>query len=265
MKLILLLVVIVLASIPTIWLLLFLALNDLSVPTLQIAKFKRILIIFPHADDEALTASGLMHKASLSGARVSWVILTQGERGNPTDTLDPKLKPIRVQEAKRVAELLNVTQVYQADFGDGQVMSKKKEIASFLKTILSKEKPDLVITYDLSGWYGHPDHIATTEVVNSLIKNDSGATHLWYVTLPKRVWTLTGGLPTQMAQSPDWRRYRTFPNGKVFIGANVLTMIQTNYTYKSQYQSLRSSFPFALIPMWFFMSMGWYEYFYQAI
>ena len=50
-----------------VWFATFLYLSDFSVPTTDISKFQSILVVFPHADDEALTASGLMRKAALQG------------------------------------------------------------------------------------------------------------------------------------------------------------------------------------------------------
>ncbi len=262
---ILLIILILILLIIAVWLVAFFYLNDFSVPTADINKYKKILIVFPHADDETLTASGLMRMASLQENQITWVILTKGERGNPTDTVDLKLKPIRTQEVKQVANLLGVTKVLQEDFGDGQIMDKKKDVTKFLTAVFQEEKPDLVITYDLSGWYGHPDHIATTEVVNELINTKFKTTHLWYVTLPKRVWDIAGGdLPTQMAKTPDWIKHRTYPNVKVFVGLNVIQTVQSVYMYKSQYQSFREAIPFAPIPMWFFVSMDWFNYFHVA-
>lgn len=254
---------VILTLIVLMWLGVFFYLNDFSVPTKISNSFKRILVVFPHADDETLTASGLMRMASLQGTRVTWVILTKGERGNSADTVDLKLKPIRTKEVQNVAQLLKVSNVIQEDFGDGELMDKKKIVTKFLTEVFQNEKPDLVITYDLSGWYGHSDHIATTEVINELINNKLKSPKLWYVTLPKKVWTIAG-LPTQMAKTPEWIKHRTFPNVKVFVGLNVLQTVHSMYMYKSQYQSFRSSIPFAPIPMWFFVSMNWFEYFYAV-
>lgn len=151
LKIILIAFIVIILLIVLVWLLFFFILSDFSIPNVNINKFKSILIVFPHADDETLTASGLMRMASLQGKHVTWVILTKGERGNPSDTYDPKLKPIRTKEAQEIAKLLNVSNLRQEDFGDGQVKNKKKEIINFLTKVFEKEKPDLVITYDLSG------------------------------------------------------------------------------------------------------------------
>jgi LmbE family N-acetylglucosaminyl deacetylase len=246
------------------WSTAFLILNDFSVPTKNIDTYKNILVIFPHADDEALTASGIMRNASLSGKNVIWAILTKGERGNPEAIVDENLKQTRVQEVQAVAKLLGVKRFIQEDFGDGQIAHRRADITKFLAGLFQKEQPDLVITYDTSGWYGHPDHIATAEIVTKLVKDQCMTTRLWYVTLPMRVWTLSGGMPTHMAQIPDWAEHRTYPTCKVYIGRNVIKTIRSVYLYRSQHRSFRESIPFAPIPMWFFISMGWFEYFHQA-
>lgn len=236
-------------------------LHDFSVPTRSLQGIQKLLIIFPHADDETLTVSGVMRKASEKGIPVTWVLLTKGERGNQTETLDLSLKTIRASEVKHVSKLLHVSKVIQEDFGDGQLYREKTPVKKFLTSVFQNEKPDLVITYDLSGWYGHPDHIATTQVIQELIDTSFTKTQLWYVSLPKKVWALAGNLPTHMAKTPEWISHRTFPNAKVFVGLQVFQKIQSVYQYTSQYQSFRSSIPYAMLPMWFFVSMGWYEYF----
>lgn len=65
------------------WLTIFFLANDVSVPLASISKYKNILVIFPHPDDEVLTAGGLMRTLSNSGKKVNLIILSKGERGRP--------------------------------------------------------------------------------------------------------------------------------------------------------------------------------------
>src|SRR5258708_6270529 len=87
------------------WLLGFFYANDFSVPTRSLTelakppkKFNKILVIFPHADDEALTAGGTLSQLSRQGKKVTWIVLTQGEKGNEGAHYDEKLKSIRTKE-----------------------------------------------------------------------------------------------------------------------------------------------------------------------
>jgi LmbE family N-acetylglucosaminyl deacetylase len=80
----------------------YFSINDFSVPTIEFPKnYKKILIVFPHADDEVLTTSGIMKKYSKT-KNITWMIMTKGERGTPDASIDENLKEIRVKEAKKV-------------------------------------------------------------------------------------------------------------------------------------------------------------------
>src|SRR5690242_11912946 len=104
-----------------IWLAGFLLVNDFSVPRRDARAFKRVLVIFPHADDEAVTCGGFLHRLSTSGCAVTLVLLTKGERGTPDATVNLSLKNIRTQEAQRVTRILKISQSIQQDFGDGEL------------------------------------------------------------------------------------------------------------------------------------------------
>src|SRR5690242_2385231 len=82
------------------WLAGFLLANDFAVPLRDGRAFHRVLVIFPHADDEAVTCGGFLHRLSTSGCAVTLVILTKGERGTPDGIVNLSLKEVRTQEAQ---------------------------------------------------------------------------------------------------------------------------------------------------------------------
>src|SRR3954469_20072383 len=47
--------------IPLLWMTGFLLVTDFSVPLRDARQFKNVLVIFPHADDEAITCGGSLH------------------------------------------------------------------------------------------------------------------------------------------------------------------------------------------------------------
>src|SRR5579859_2905502 len=138
--------------------------NDFYLPSKNIQKYKKILIIFPHADDEVLHTIGLIRNASQYGNKTTWVILTKGERGTHDAHLDNSLKAIRTKEAQEVAKIYGVTKLIQEDFGDDRLQTKRKELTEYIDTLIKSAKPDLIVTYDLAGEYGHPDHIIVSEI-----------------------------------------------------------------------------------------------------
>jgi LmbE family N-acetylglucosaminyl deacetylase len=251
---------IILLVIFLIWVTGFLFFTDFSVPLLRdMRQFKHILVIFPHADDETITCGGWLHRTSLAGSTATLVILTKGEKGTSNATLSANLKEIRTREARAVASILAIPKLIQKDFGDGELARKKQELTAFIATTIEQEKPDLLITYDLAGFYGHADHIACSEIITELKSNRFPEIPLWYATFPKRILARVK-TPAHMGIDPQFKTKRAFPTHKIFIGASVWPKIKAWYTYKSQLAALTQGTT-KLIPLWFFLSMVLFEYF----
>lgn len=251
----------------SIWVFGFLYANDLEVKSKSLKDLSdsahKILVIFPHADDEALSSGGLISGLSNQGIELDWLILTKGERGNQTATSEEKLKTIRIEESKQAAKIYGVKNLFQRDYLDNGVSEYKDKLKEDLRKTLAETKPDLIITYDLSGLYGHPDHIIVSEVVTELIKNEFVKTRLLYVSFPKKILH-TMPLPEHMAKDKEYKNKRSYPSIRVWVGIQgVLNKMKAVYTYKSQRQSYLNSFPIKIIPLWFYISLTPYEYFYE--
>jgi LmbE family N-acetylglucosaminyl deacetylase len=244
------------------WMTGFLLVTDFSVPLRDARRFKHVLVIFPHADDEAITCGGFLHRVSRGGSAVTLALLTKGERGTPNATIDVSLKDVRMGEAQAVSEVLGISKLVQEDFSDGALHEKKTLLRTFIATLIEQEKPDLLITYDLAGLYGHMDHITCSEIITELKKDRFPELPLWYVTFPKRVLARVR-LPEHMTTSPHVQEKRACTTHKIFIGASVLPKITSLYTYKSQRASLKEGIR-RLLPIWFFSSMMLFEYFAEA-
>lgn len=245
------------------WFFLFFVLNDFQVRTKKIDSIKHLLLIFPHADDEVFSAGGLVGMLSSNGKKITVVLLTKGERGTPNGEYSQKLKEVRTREARRVGKIIGVTQIIQKDFGDGNLSKKIPVVTSFIESLLKNTDADVVITFDTSGLYGHPDHIACSEIVTNLITKEYKHISLWYTTLPKRSLKMIK-LPEHMAKNKEFRKRRTNPTLKIFTGVNVIKRIRGLYAYKSQFSSFQKSIPFPFIPFWFIQSLQMFEYFFEV-
>lgn len=200
-----------------IWLILYLLSSDFMLPRLkknQLNKFNKILVIFPHPDDEALSVSGLMSKFVKMGKHVEWVILTKGERGNDNGELDESLKEIRSAEALAAAEIMNVAKLEHFDMGDGEMCDKIPEVQAKVTQLIESKKPDLIITFDRSGMYGHKDHICTSKSVTQAVKQGDHKVELWYIGLPEKVYSKIS-LPEHMAENEKFKRLRSAPEFRV--------------------------------------------------
>lgn len=246
------------------WIFGFLYANDLSVQTMSVPSgVEKVLILFPHADDETLTSGGFISQLTKSGKEVDWILLTKGERGNEGAHLDENLKSIRVQEAQKVSAIYGISNLDQEDYPDDAVAEQKDQLKTDLQQKIAEIKPDLVITYDLAGLYGHPDHIAVSEVVTELLKTRPQI-KLWYASYPKRILDSVA-LPEQMANDPNFKDKRSYPTQKVWVGVSgVINKIKAVYTYKSQRKSYIKSFPVKQIPLWLYISLTPFEYYHQV-
>lgn len=248
----------ILLIIPLLWMAGFLWATDLSIPLWHMRSFRRVLVIFPHADDETITCGGFLHHLSQIGQVVTLIILTKGERGNHDAHLDVCLKEIRMREAQAAATILGISHCVQGDFADGSLGDSKREMAAFIASTIEHEQPELLITYDLAGYYGHADHIACSEVVTDLQRRRFPEISLWYATFPKRILA-KARLPEHLASSLTAQGRQSLPTQRIFIGTSIFPKIRAWYTYKSQRASLTQGVRW--LPFWFFLSITVFEYF----
>ncbi len=217
--------------------------TELGVPTTDVTRYRNVLAVFPHADDEALNCGGVLHRLSASGAAVTLVLLTTGERGTPDGTPSARLARARVDEARRAARVLGVTELAQEDLGDGRVRERRADLAASLDRTVARVRPDLVITYDRSGLYGHDDHMVCSEVLTELVQARFPQVALWYVTLARR-------LQPWVKLDESLRERRAAPTHKAFVGAHLLAKTRALLAHRSQRR-----------PGWFLLSLLPFEHF----
>lgn len=151
---------------------------------------KRLLLVHAHPDDETINNGATMAKYVAEGAQVTLVTCTRGEEGevlvpalaNLASSLDDKLGEHRVIElTNAMAELgikdfrfLGAPDKKWRDSGmmgtppnersDVFWQANLDEAANYLVKIILETKPQVMITYDEIGGYGHPDHIKAHQV-----------------------------------------------------------------------------------------------------
>lgn len=251
------------AIIAALWLYGFFLFNDFRVPILTNVQYKKVLVIFPHPDDETLSSGGFIKNLTDQGSAVSVVVLTKGEKGNNDAHLDISLKKIREKELYEACAALGISDIVLDDFGDGELSKQQNKLRKYLEETIQKFKPDLLITYDLSGLYGHEDHIVTSEILTDLVKTKFKHITLLYPSLPTKILSMIT-LPEHMAKNPEFKLKRVTPNAKVLIGKNITRRVRALYAYKSQLYSFSKSFPIRAIPLWYYYSMQLFEYYHKA-
>jgi LmbE family N-acetylglucosaminyl deacetylase len=136
---------------------------------------RTILAVFAHPDDE-LSAGGTLARYTASGASVTLVRVTPGEAGEisgPALAKPETLAEVRTQELLTAAKALGLEDVRFLGFRDSGMVGTPEnadprsfhqadpvEATRRLVVLIRSVKPDVVITHDVTGGYGHPDHLA---------------------------------------------------------------------------------------------------------
>lgn len=236
--------------------------TDLGVPIGDVRRFKKVLVIFPHADDETVSCGGAIRHMATRDAQVTLVLLTGGECGNPAGMPDMHLKQARRRESERVAKILGVSRLIQKDYGDGQLAHRSAEIWEFLLMTFRQVEPDLIVTYDRSGLDGHVDHVACSEVITALRAAQFPDIPLWYASMPVRLVRLLIFIG-QMSANPRTQALRCLPTQRVFVGVNMVAKVRAWYTYRTQRGAIAKGFG-KFVPVWLAVSMLQFEYFAEA-
>jgi LmbE family N-acetylglucosaminyl deacetylase len=126
----------------------------------------RLLGIFAHPDDETFCVGGTLAKYVTGGAEAMVVSFTRGEAGQIRNAALASRRTLgdhRTAELAHACEALGVQHVRCLDFGDGKLKSVPQETLVRAAVSLIREfRPHIVFTFDETGAYGHPDHIAVS-------------------------------------------------------------------------------------------------------
>jgi len=142
---------------------------------LGILPSDRVLMVFPHPDDESVYAGGLIHVLARNGLLATLIVLTKGEKSTLRNGLDENipLADIRTQEFYRATDILGVKNRQIGAFHDGMLSQQAVELAEFLHTQISLHNPTIIVTLEPSGIYGHPDHIAVSMTIGDSAKENN--------------------------------------------------------------------------------------------
>lgn len=185
-------------------------LNDIRLPKLKLDKLTgktrkvRILAVDPHPDDETMISGGFLAYFGLSkNVELRHICFTKGEKGDELlKVSEDELAKIRQQEYVAALGKLGCANYAILDFPDGRLNIKLDEIKLRLQKDIENYKPDLILTYERSGLYGHPDHIALSQAVHDIVEEKYKGIKVLYKTLPKNVLKHIK-LPTHMANGAE--------------------------------------------------------------
>src|SRR5918996_3701418 len=136
----------------------------------------RLLACFAHPDDEAFPAGGALASHAARGISVRLVTATLGEEGEirqPGLATPETLAAVRREELACSARTLGIAEHEVLDYRDSGmagtpsnqhpaafINAPAQPVVERLVEEIRRYQPQVVLTFEPGGLYGHPDHIA---------------------------------------------------------------------------------------------------------
>ena len=132
------------------------------------------MCVLAHPDDESLGTGGALAKCAAEGVATYLLTATRGERGRFGDSKESPGPEIvgktREAELLAAARELGLKEVSFLDYPDGALDTvDTAEAIEKIAGHLRRVKPHVVITFGPDGAYGHPDHIAISQLTTAAI------------------------------------------------------------------------------------------------
>lgn len=134
-----------------------------------------LVFFHAHPDDEAISTGGTMALLADQGHRVTLVLATRGEMGEPVEGVlndGELLGDRRESELRQSAEILGVDSVEFMGYRDSGMIGDASnddptcfwqadldEASHRLVDIFRRSEAEILVGYDPHGTYGHPDHV----------------------------------------------------------------------------------------------------------
>lgn len=134
----------------------------------------KLLCILAHPDDESMGTGGILAKYAAEGVATYLITATAGQKGwqgAPADDPGPvALGQIRERELMAAGEALGLHEINLLDYQDGELdQADAEQVISDLVFHIRRIRPQVVVTFDPTGYYGHPDHIAISQFTTAAV------------------------------------------------------------------------------------------------
>jgi LmbE family N-acetylglucosaminyl deacetylase len=203
---------------------------------------RRMLVSLAHPDDESFGMAGTIARYANEGVAVSLICATNGDVGSADSSYTEKyetMADLRLDELHCAAEELGFSKVYTFGYRDSGMSGTPDNnhpdslyaaeligVVRRITRVIRAARPQVVVTFDPYGGYGHPDHVkmhrATTKAFHAAGDPAKFPQHfneglepyqpqkLYYMTFDRRfmqliVWLmpLVGQDPSAMGRNKD--------------------------------------------------------------
>ncbi|MCX4099059.1 PIG-L family deacetylase [Nocardia sp. alder85J] len=165
-----------------------------------------MMAVHAHPDDEVIGTGGIFAQYATEGIRTVLVTCTNGEQGDAPGGIKPgepghdesAVRAQRLVELRESAALLGIEHVellgYRDSGMDGWEANRHpgafsnipvEQAAARLAELMRQYRPQVVVTYDENGNYGHPDHIQANRIALAAAAATDIPDKLYYTAIPR--------------------------------------------------------------------------------
>jgi LmbE family N-acetylglucosaminyl deacetylase len=166
-----------------------------------------VMAVHAHPDDEVLGTGGVLARYAAEGIRTVLVTCTNGEQGDGPDGVKPgqpghdeaDVRERRLAELRESAGHLGIGHLELLGYRDSGMAGwdanddpsvfanvPVEEAAARLAALMERYRPQVVVTYDENGGYGHPDHIQAHRIAVAAAESSGIPAKLYYTAVPRR-------------------------------------------------------------------------------
>ncbi len=165
-----------------------------------------LMAVHAHPDDEVLGTGGVFVRYAEEGVRTVLVTCTNGEQGDGPGGVKPgepghdaaEVVATRLAELRKSVSYLGVSDVALLGYRDSGMVGwaanadpgvfcnvPLAEPAERIAALMRKYRPQVVVTYDANGNYGHPDHIQAHRAAVAAAEATGIPAKFYYSAVPK--------------------------------------------------------------------------------
>jgi LmbE family N-acetylglucosaminyl deacetylase len=221
----------------------------------------KLMGVLAHPDDESLGIGGTLARYASEGVETYLVTATRGERGRFGETGEKPPPDVvgRVREAelRDAARVLGVREISFLDYHDGELdQVNVAEAVARIAGHIRRVQPHVVVTFGPEGAYGHPDHIAISQLTTAAVVTAAGengeyrphrVSKLYYIEWSQQKWdayqtALRGlvskvdGVERKSCPWPDWSLTTVMDTSQVW--PTVWEAVSCHKTQMSIYKNL---------------------------
>lgn len=152
-----------------------------------------LMAVHAHPDDEAIGTGGVLARAAAAGITTVLVTCTGGEVGEiapDTGVAAEALGQVRERELREACAILNVAHLELLGYRDSGMAGTPDnehpeafaradldQATARVVELVRRYRPQVIVTYDENGFYGHPDHINAHRVAVGAFKQAGDPAH----------------------------------------------------------------------------------------